>query len=36
MASYRNLAFASTEVEQLDGNHYRVTGDLTIKGVTNR
>ena len=28
------LTFASTEVEQLDEDVYRVTGDLTIKGVT--
>ena len=36
MAQYPEITFTSTEVEQVDaGNHYRVTGDLTIKGVTN-
>jgi polyisoprenoid-binding protein YceI len=28
------LTFESTGVEKLDGNEYRVTGDLTIHGVT--
>ena len=28
------LTFVSTAVEKLAGNEYRVTGDLTIKGVT--
>ncbi len=31
---YPDITFVSTAVEQLDGNGYRVTGDLTIKGVT--
>jgi polyisoprenoid-binding protein YceI len=33
MATYPELRFASTQVE-LDGETLRVTGDLTIKGVT--
>ncbi len=28
------LTFTSTRVEKLDGDEYRVTGDLTIRGVT--
>ena len=31
---YPELVFRSTEVEQLDEDTYRVTGDLTIKDVT--
>jgi polyisoprenoid-binding protein YceI len=31
---YPAITFASTSVEQLDDSHYRVTGDLTLKGVT--
>jgi polyisoprenoid-binding protein YceI len=31
---YPEIVFASTEVEQLDDELYRVTGDLTIKAVT--
>ena len=34
MESYPEITFASTAVEQLDAENYRVTGDLTIKGVT--
>jgi polyisoprenoid-binding protein YceI len=34
MATYPEITFASTAVEQVDPEHYRVTGDLTIKGVT--
>jgi polyisoprenoid-binding protein YceI len=32
--TYPELTFSSTEVEQLDEDTYRVTGDLTIKDVT--
>ena len=32
--NYPKLAFVSTKVEPLDGDHLRVTGDLTIRGVT--
>jgi polyisoprenoid-binding protein YceI len=32
--TYPEMRFASTEVEQLDDELYRVTGDLTIKDVT--
>ena len=31
---YPELTFVSTAVDQVDHDHYRVTGDLTIKGVT--
>lgn len=34
MDNYPEIRFASTAVELLDPEHYRVTGDLTIKGVT--
>jgi len=34
MERYPEITFASTSVEQVDGDNYRVTGDLTIKGVT--
>ena len=34
MDTYPEITFASTAVEQLDPESYRVTGDLTIKGVT--
>lgn len=34
MEQFPEITFASTAVEQLDTEHYRVTGDLTIKGVT--
>jgi polyisoprenoid-binding protein YceI len=34
MATYPEITFTSTAVEPLDHEHYRVTGDLTIKGVT--
>jgi polyisoprenoid-binding protein YceI len=34
MERYPQISFASTAVEQLDAETYRVTGDLTIKGVT--
>ena len=32
--TYPEITFTSTAVEQVDAEHYRVTGDLTIKGVT--
>ncbi len=31
---YPDITYVSTGVEQLDDSHFRVTGDLTIKGVT--
>lgn len=34
MDTYPEIAFVSTSVEQVDADNYRVTGDLTIKGVT--
>lgn len=34
MESYPQLRFASTSVEQVGDTEYRVTGDLTIKDVT--
>jgi polyisoprenoid-binding protein YceI len=34
MATYPEITFVSTAVEPVDDDHYRVTGDLTIKGVT--
>jgi polyisoprenoid-binding protein YceI len=34
MEHYPEITFVSTAVEQLDGENYRVTGDLGIKGVT--
>lgn len=34
METYPTITFTSTSVEAVGGNHYRVTGDLTIKGVT--
>lgn len=34
METYPEIRFASTAVEQLDADNYRVTGDLTIKDVT--
>ncbi|WP_116040409.1 YceI family protein [Amycolatopsis palatopharyngis] len=34
MPTYPEITFASTTVEQVDGENYRVTGDLTIKDVT--
>jgi polyisoprenoid-binding protein YceI len=35
METFPEITFASTAVEQVDAENYRVTGDLTIKGVTN-
>jgi polyisoprenoid-binding protein YceI len=34
MATYPEITFVSTNVEQASDDEYRVTGDLTIKGVT--
>jgi polyisoprenoid-binding protein YceI len=34
IAAYPEITFASTAVERVDAESYRVTGDLTIKGVT--
>ena len=34
MENHPEIRFASTAVEQVDADNYRVTGDLTIKGVT--
>ena len=34
VAQYPTLSFESTKVEKVDGNNYRVTGDLTIHGIT--
>jgi polyisoprenoid-binding protein YceI len=34
MDNYPEIRFVSTQVEPVDAEHYRVTGDLTIKGVT--
>ena len=34
MEQYPEITFSSTAVDQVDDEHYRVTGDLTVKGVT--
>ena len=34
MDEYPEITFASTAIDQVDAENYRVTGDLTIKGVT--
>jgi polyisoprenoid-binding protein YceI len=34
MGDYPEITYRSTAVEQLDEEHFRVAGDLTIKGVT--
>jgi polyisoprenoid-binding protein YceI len=34
METYPQIRFVSTDVEQVDAQSYRVTGDLTIKDVT--
>lgn len=34
MENHPEIRFVSTAVEQVDAENYRVTGDLTIKGVT--
>jgi polyisoprenoid-binding protein YceI len=35
METYPEITFVSTSVQPVDDEHYQVTGDLTIKGVTN-
>ncbi len=35
MDRYPEIRFVSTDVEQVDDTNYRVTGDLTLRGVTN-
>lgn len=35
VARFPTLTFRSTSFEQLDPHHYRVTGDLNLRGVTN-
>jgi polyisoprenoid-binding protein YceI len=34
MENYPEITYTSTSVEKVDDEHFRVTGDLTIKGVT--
>jgi polyisoprenoid-binding protein YceI len=34
MANYPEITFESTAVEKVDDEHYKLTGDLTIRGVT--
>jgi len=34
-STYPQIHFATTAVEALDDDNFRVTGDLTIKGITN-
>jgi polyisoprenoid-binding protein YceI len=34
MENHPQIRFVSTTTERVDADHYRVTGDLTIKGVT--
>lgn len=34
MDDHPEISFASTAIEQLDAENYRVTGDLTLRGVT--
>ena len=34
MAEYPEITFVSTAVEPVDAEHFRVAGDLTIRGVT--
>ena len=33
-AKYPNITFKSTKVETTDKKHFKITGDLTVKGVT--
>lgn len=35
-ASYPEIRFESSSIERIDDERYRITGDLTIHGVTNR
>lgn len=34
--NHPNMTFKSTSITKTDGNEYAVTGDLTIRGVTNQ
>src|SRR3954447_1857310 len=34
--TYEHLSFASTSIEAVDEDTYRITGDLTLHGVTNQ
>ena len=34
VAQYPEITFQSTRVEKVDGSHARVTGDLTMRGIT--
>jgi polyisoprenoid-binding protein YceI len=36
LAEYPEITFASTDIRQIDDATFEVTGDLTIKGVTNQ
>ena len=33
-AKYPNISFKSTKVETKDKKHFKITGDLTVKGIT--
>ncbi|MEX8034864.1 YceI family protein [Acinetobacter baumannii] len=33
-AKYSNITFKSTKVETKDKKHFKITGDLTVKGIT--
>jgi polyisoprenoid-binding protein YceI len=33
-ANHPKILFQSTKIEHVDGNEYKVTGDITIRGVT--
>ena len=34
VARYPTIAFRSTRIEQVDGDHWKVTGNLTLRGTT--
>jgi len=34
MEEYPELTFRSTQIDQVDDSHFKVTGDLTIRGIT--
>src|SRR5438128_5341292 len=34
VARYPTIAFRSTRIEQVEGDHWKVTGDLTLRGTT--
>ena len=36
VAKYPNMTFKSTSFKKTSGNNYKLTGDLTIKGVTKK